>query len=235
MKKLTITAMTACILAAGPLVANADISANVGFVTDYLFRGISQTDNSPAIQGGFDYNHDSGFYVGIWGSSIDFADGLEADYYAGFSSEFSNGLGWDAGVIYYDYPGDHDTGGLENDYAEIYGSLSYDFGPAAVTGAVNYSGDYFADSDDAVYYALGVDVPLPWELGLSLHVGHQDIDNNTNFGTPDYTDWSIGLGRSYSGFDFGLTYSDTNLSKRECFGGGNTCDGTVVFSVAKSF
>ncbi|MCP4042246.1 MAG: hypothetical protein GY731_09870, partial [Gammaproteobacteria bacterium] len=108
-----------------------------------------------------------------------------------------------------------------------------DFEPAAVTGAVNYSGDYFADSDDAVYYALGVDVPLPWELGLSLHVGHQYIDNNTNFGTPDYIDWSIGLDRSYSGFDFGLTYSDTNLSKRECFGGGNTCDGTFVFSVAK--
>ncbi len=242
-KFLTMPALATILFTCAPAV-NADFSANVGFVTDYLYRGISQTDNSPAIQGGFDYSHDSGVYLGIWGSNVDFDDSLEIDLYGGIAGETTGGLGWDVGLIYYRYPGQTGNGGLDgrgdSNFYEVAGSLSYDFGPAAVTGSINYSPDFFAESDDAVYVTLGVDVPLPQEFGLSFHVGHQTIDDEDQFwgmtgAESSYTDWSVGVSKTYQGFDFALTYADTDVSKRKCFGGDNLCDGTVVFSVARSF
>ncbi len=116
-------------LTIGYNVASAEITGNVSLTSDYKFRGISQSDESPAIQGGLDYAHDSGFYVGTWASSVDFDtngagyDGsLELDVYAGFGNTIGDSdFGYDVGVMYYAYPGDD---GAEGDYFEFYGGLS---------------------------------------------------------------------------------------------------------------
>lgn len=219
---------------AGGQIGDVELSANVGMVSEYSFRAISQSNEAPAIQGGFDASHASGLYAGIWASNVNFNDGdeahIETDLYAGYSSDF-NGINYDVGMIYYAYPGaDSD---LEYDFVEAAVSVGYDFDIFAVSASFNYSPDYFAGSGDAQYYAMAVDVPLPYDLSLSAHVGHQDIDDNTAFGAEDYTDWSLGVGYSYEGFDFGLTYLDTDLHEpTECADG---CAERVIFSISKSF
>src|SRR5262249_26890266 len=123
------------------------ISANVGAVTDYRFRGISQSDEGPAIQGGVDYVHDSGIYLGTWASSIDFNDGDEAneevDLYGGWSGDVG-GSTLTVGAAYYWYPGaDSD---LNYNYYELLAKVGHDFGKVSGSVGVNYSPNYFLDS-----------------------------------------------------------------------------------------
>lgn len=222
-----------------------EFSANVAITTDYRFRGISQTSEDPALQGGFDYSYTPvGFYAGVWASNLDFGvpdpdqATLEMDFYGGFSGEIPNtGIGWDVGGLYYYYPGSNTGPGVADyDYFEAYGSLSYDFGMFNVTGGLNYSPDYFFESGDATYVYGDVGVPLPIAgLNLAGHVGHQWIDDNAQFGTPDYTDWKIGVSKDISKFTFDVSYVDTDLSTGECFGGANVCDATAIFTVSASF
>ena len=210
------------------------MSANVGFVSEYSFRGIAQSNENPAVQGGFDISHESGLYAGVWGSNVNFNDGdeasLEVDLYAGYAGEIE-GFTYDIGAIYYAYPGADSA--LDYDFWEGALSVGYDFDVAALTASVNYSPEYFGESGDAQYYALGVDVPLPHDFSLSAHVGYQDIDEEDVFGVPDYTDWSIGLGYNFEGFDLSLQYIDTDLDEPgECSDG---CDGRVIFGISRSF
>jgi uncharacterized protein (TIGR02001 family) len=214
---------------------SGDVSATVGVTSQYVFRGLAQTDEHPAVQASIDYTHDSGVYAGVWGSNVDFQDGdeanLETDIYGGWSGEISS-IAWDIGGIYYWYPGaDSD---LDYDYFELAVSAGYDFDFANVSAAVNYSPNYFADSGDAWYLAGNVEVPLPKDFKITGHVGHQYIDDNDNFGSPDYTDWSVGVGYTFYGFDLSLNYIDTDLDDGdECVKG--WCDDRVVFSVSHSF
>lgn len=239
MQKLTLTvaavAIAACAMSssakADTQIGDFNISANAGILTDYVYRGVSQSDEGPAVQGGFDVNHNSGLYAGIWGSNVDFNDGDEAsveiDYYAGYANSF-HGVNYDLGVIYYTYPGANDD--LDYDFVEFSGALGYDFDVAAVSGSVNYSPDFFGSTGDAVYYAAALDIPVPpvQSLVFSAHVGHQTIDDGV-----DYTDWSLGLGYSIAGFDTSLTYTDTDLDEpSECADG---CSERVVFGVSRSF
>jgi uncharacterized protein (TIGR02001 family) len=233
MKKTLIAAALATI----SLPSVAEIAGNVAMTTDYRFRGISQTDRNPAIQGGFDWSHDSGFYLGTWGSNVDFAGSLELDYYAGYAGDITDSVAFDVGAIYYDYPGD--GGSLE--FWEIYGGLSGDLGPVSLSGKVSYSDDYFGESGTAFYYDLGASYALPAEFSLSAHFGYQTIDDGAasdagffSSSEDSYKDWSIGVSRSFMGVDLDLSYLDTNLGKSDCFDT-KICDSTVVFSVSKSF
>lgn len=213
---------------------DAEISANVGFVTEYSFRGIAQSNEGPAVQGGFDIEHGSGLYAGVWGSNVNFNDGdeahIEADFYAGYNNSIGS-FSYDIGAIYYAYPGADSS--LDYDFYEVSLAAGYDFDAFSLTGSVNYSPDYFAGSGDALYYALGVDIPLPHDFGLAAHVGYQDIDDNDAFGVPDYTDWSLGLNYAIGGFDMSLSYVDTDLDEPdECSDG---CDSRVIFGISRSF
>ena len=225
--------------------ADSPFSANVALTSDYAFRGISQTSEDPAIQGGFDFSHASGFYAGVWASALNFGEDatalgitpddrahLEADIYAGFSGNFTEKLGWDVGVLHYDYPGAASK--LNYDFTEGYAKLSYDFGTANATLAVNQTSDYFAASGSATYVALDVEVPLPSGFALALHVGDQGIDKNAAFGTPDYTDYKVGISKEFGGFGFALDWIDTDLDKLECLTGSDLCESRVVFTVSKS-
>lgn len=206
--------------------ANAEgLSANIGFVSDYVFRGVSQTDESAAIQGGFDYEDPSGLHAGVWGSNIDFNnvdDGsLELDIYAGYANEIGS-FSYDVGAIYYAYPGSKSN--LNYDFWEAYLSVGYDLDVVALNASVNYSPEFFGNTGDATYVAAGVEVPLPHSFTASAHIGYQEIDKAT-----DYTDWSAGVGYNWMDFDFGLTYTDTDLDANKLD------DGRVVLSVSRSF
>lgn len=233
MKKTLTTTMAAATLLAtsGMAMAEVEFSGNVALTSDYVYRGISQTDSGPAIQGGFDLEHSSGLSAGIWASNLDFGDDadIEIDYYASFGGEFTNKLGYSVGVIYYDYPSSSAASAGDYDFTEVNGSLSYDFGPAAVSAGLNYSSDFFGDTGNATYATLGVDIPLPNDFGLSLHYGSQDIDD-----AEDYTDWKLGVSKSYGGFDFGLDYTDTDLNDDNDCGGANICDDRFIFTISKS-
>ena len=246
--ELTKYLMLMTLVLSAPMVSAEDspheFSANVALTTDYRFRGITQTSEDPAISGGFGYSYTPyGFYAGVWSSNLDFnvpdpdpAD-AEIDFFGGFAGEFSMGVGWDIGGIYYLYPGsDTGTGVADYDYFEVYGSLSYDFGSFDVKGGLAYSPDYFFESDDSLYVYGDVGVPLPFGgLALAGHVGHQWIDDNAQFGTPDYLDWKIGLSKEIKQFTFDISYVDTDLDDSDCFGGSDFCDATGIFTISASF
>ena len=124
----------------------AGVSANVSFTTDYIWRGMTQSDG-PAVQGGFDYEADSGFYAGFWGSNVNFnnGNGQELDYYAGYGFSLGD-VGVDVGYITYDYP-DSDP---DLKFEEIY--LGFSIGDLGLTYA---SGQDEAPDYIEVSYGLG--------------------------------------------------------------------------------
>ena len=216
-------------------------TSNVTIASDYLFRGQSQTDNGPTIQGGFDYSHETGLYLGTWASNINFAGGIEMDYYGGFTGEI-NGFTWDLSGIYYFYPSSGDGVGV--DYWEIGPSLSYTFGgdfePTLGAGLM-YADDFSYNSGEAWWIYADLGITLPGDFALGFHVGDQTIEDEAAWGTPDWIEYNASLSKTIGPYTFAVKYSDTDLSETECFSpdagltGLNTCDSTVVFSVSGSF
>ncbi len=233
-----------------------EFSGNVALTTDYRFRGISQGDRSPAIQGGFDLVLDSGFYVGTWASNVTFSGAaLELDIYGGFAGDLTEELSYDVGVLYYAYPEDDslDLDGLSDrdlDYVELYGSLSLGDGSVGLA----YSPDYFFETGSFIYLFGDYSIPLAENWTLDLHYGLNLFDDEeagadfgigrcsataangecTNGSEDSYSDWSIGISTSAVGLDFSLQYVDTDLAESDCFAGSKLCDATAVFSVSKS-
>ncbi len=214
----------------------AGLSANVAMTSDYRFRGISQNDQSFAIQGGIDYENANGFHAGVWSSSVDFQiqtvddASSELDIYAGYGGEFSNsGVGWDVGFLHYAYPSA--DGSLNYDFTEINATLSYEW----LTVFYAHTSDYFAASGAADYLnvAAGFEFDGDWSAGVSI--GHQSVDDNAAWGTPDWNEYKAYVGKSHMGLDFELAFIDTDLSFDDCFGGFDWCDSTATFTVSKSF
>lgn len=226
-------------------------SANVNWATDYIFRGISQTNEHGALQGGIDWAYDgiSPYFqplVGSWGSNVDFQDGddaqLEIDIYGGFTGKVEN-FSYGFLGIYYEYPGAKN----EYDYWEFGPNAGYDFGFASLTTQFLWSPDFFLSSGDAFWWTGGVTIPAPEQLGLpkwlgaslSANLGQQWIDQQSKFGTRDYLTWDVGGTISVFGLDVDLRYTDTDLSRKGCFGGGSTfgdlCEPRFVATVGKTF
>ena len=230
-KKLVMGGVAAAVLATtGVTTANAgEIEANVALSTDYIFRGISQTQNDPAISGGFDYSIDSGFYAGIWASNVDFGGdaSTEIDLYVGWAGEISENVELDLGYIYYAYPGDSST----LNYSEFTAGISFgDLGFGLV-----YSPDYFGSDQDAIVFNVDYSHGIAKGVSLDWHAGYTTVDGNGTFFVTDddYLDWSIGLSTSAAGVDLSLTYYDTDLDSTALL----FLDGEdrIVFSVGKSF
>jgi uncharacterized protein (TIGR02001 family) len=245
-------ALVAGLAGATPALAADDgpfaVTGGVGFFSDYLYRGISQTDNDPAVQGSLEasYAFSGAFqlYLNVWGSNVDFADAsVEIDVTPGLRGKVFGGLMYDVNVIYYWYPGARNSQDFE--FYEPGGSLAYDFGFAVPKVGLRWSPEFFADSGDA-YYAHGdLAVPLsffdgtvggkPFTIGLFGHVGHQWISHNATFGAPDYLDWNAGVSIGLYGLTVNLGYYDTDLSKSQCFSGANICEGRFLGSVGATF
>ncbi len=212
-------------------------SANTTFVTDYRFRGISQSAEHGAVQLGGLYNQPLNeswsVYAGGWMSNVDFMDNHEAEYeldgYSGFAYAKDDWT-FDVGGIYYAYPGANS--GVGYDYYEFQMNGSYAFDDFTLLAATNYSPDYFGHSGHSLYSKAGVKVPLPQDITLAGTLSYIYIDDRLAFGVPSYAQWGIGITRPFYGVDVGLEYQDTNLTRNECADG---CDAVVLFSLSKSF
>lgn len=242
MKKIIITCAAALAAASGTVQAQTapehELSYNVGVVSDYRYRGISQTVRRPALQGGIDYAHTpSGFYAGTWASTIRWIDdaggdsNVEIDLYAGKTGQFGNGLTYDFGGLGYLYPNnDFKAIGLANaNTFELYGQLG--FGP----GYVKYSHsltDLFGvpDSDGSGYLDVGADFEISNGFILNLHVGRQMIRRNPG----DYTDWKVGVTKDFGVVEAALSVVGTNIDTFAS-NGRNVSDTGVLLSISKSF
>ena len=232
MKKSLSFCVALASLSSPAFAGDSPFTANVALTTDYVFRGISQSNEEPTIQGGMDWTDAAtGLYAGVWGSGVDFSDATtEMDAYGGMSGTVDD-LTWDLGAIYYYYPGADDS--KNYDFWELAASVGYDFGYMQTTASLNFSPDYFASSGNSYYPAVNVTVPLPYGITADAGYAYQWIEDNSAFGTPDYGTWSLGLGYEVEGFNLALKYIDTDLKEpTECADG---CSQRVVFTVSRSF
>jgi uncharacterized protein (TIGR02001 family) len=216
---------------------------------DYLFRGISQTRNNWAFQGTVDVQHESGFYIGSFISNAKFLASpwndtrQELDLLAGY--RFTLGaVSLDLGYIAYLYPGQDKAPGTQlNEYQEFAIKASYTIDIVKLLGAFNYSPNFFGRSGDGFYVEGGADVTLPYGFTASGRLGHQWIQRNPLFGTPDYLWYSIGVSREiYAGVTASVAWYGTDISKRDCIpvadradGGQRACDGRVLFTLSRVF
>ena len=208
-------------------------SGNIALVTDYLYRGISQTSEKAAVQGGMDYAHaSSGFYLGTWASNVDFAEDLEIDVYGGMSGELAGGLSWDVGGLYYIYPSSDAQ--PEENFFEVYAGTGYTF-PGALEPSVGvgiaYSPDFFGEDGDGVYLNGSLDLTLPHDFGLSFYVGWQDVSGDQTTGPDgfDYTHYSIGISKALGPISLSASWNDAD---NDC--GGEICE-AVVGTISMSF
>jgi uncharacterized protein (TIGR02001 family) len=218
MKKI----ITSIALAVGSVsVAHAELSGNIGIVSDYAFRGVSQTDEGAALQGTIVYEHASKLYVGASGTNIDKSvngANVELDIFAGYHDALGK-VSYDIGVMRYQYPGSN----VNQNTNEVYGAVGY--GPATIR--VSYAlGDYFgaANSDGTVY-----------AMGALSHTYSNGVTASASLGrtfgqgaAASYNDWAVGVSKNFGGFDIGLTYVDTNINN-------DLSDSRVVASVGKHF
>lgn len=241
MLKKIVGAALAVMFAAAPAFAadekkpgQADFLANLTGVSEYSFRGISQSDNNPAVQvnleGAVYLNDYFTIYAGLFTSNVHFVPevatngaSFETDLIGGLRGAVS-GVGYDLKFIRYMYDAAET---LNYDFSEFAGALNYDFGLVIPTVGMNYSPNFFGDSGEATYYFAGAKVPLPflpYDARVIGNIGKQNIKRNATFGTPDYKDWNLGLYATFFGVDVGIQYVDTDLKKTECYGGGVAAD-----------
>lgn len=234
-KSIASVAVAAALAVPGLALAQAasPIAGNVSLVSDYRFRGITQTFEEPALQGGFDYAHSSGFYVGNWNSSIAdtfFAGSpLEMDFYAGYKPTFGD-VTLDLGVLHYLYPGSDP----EIDNTELYVGAAWKWLSAKYFHAVS---DFFGvpDTKNSNYIDLSANFAFGAGWGLVGHIGHQKIKNNS---AADYTDYKLGVTKDLSGWVLGVAYVDNDAEGTITSGAGKSMDigdSTLVFSVSKTF
>ena len=225
---------------AGTADAQVEFSGNVAIANDYAFRGISQTLEEPAVQGGIDVSGPSGLYLGTWGSSLNFGEDLsigpraqmELDIYGGIAPSAA-GFDFDLGAIYYAYPG---AASIRNyDFYEVYAGVARALGPvsAGINGA--YSPDYFGASGDATYGGLDLSFGVPnTPVSVDGTLGYQNVELNSVWGTPDYMAWSVGASAELLGLGFGATVTGTDLDEGDCFGGTELCNTRFVVSVGRA-
>jgi len=222
------TPETSAVVTPGPFTANLTLT------NDYRYRGISQSNFRPAIQGGVDYAHSSGFYIGNWNSSISWISDaasaagnsasapIEMDFYGGFKYEWSKGFTADVGILQYYYPTTNLSAFAANpNTTELYaaqnftfdavtGYLKFSWAASTLFGTANSAGSNYTDL--TVNYDTGV-----WGLSLNAHVGYQyvagrvaggDVSNSSLY---SYTDWKLGFTKDFgSGFSGSMAYVGTN-------------------------
>lgn len=217
-------------------------TGNVGFVSDYRYRGISQTEKKAALQGGFDYSHESGLYVGTWASNVSWIDNLsdgrsqnslEWDFYGGYKGT-AGPIGYDVGLLQYYYPGsDINVDGVPSpNTLEAYLGLSWEF----LTFKYSYTLSNlfgFVDSKGSQYYDLSASYDVWNGFIVGAHVGRQSVANNSRY---SYNDWKIGVTKEVLGLNVGLSYVDTDTDKYTSLNGRqNWGHDTFVLSVSKTF
>ncbi|MBW8185763.1 TorF family putative porin [Shewanella nanhaiensis] len=172
--------------------ATEGLSANIGVTNNYVWRGVTQTDDKPAVSGGIDYASEMGVYVGTWASNVDFGDdaSTELDLYLGFANDVGE-FSYDFGYVYYGYPD-----GDELDFGEVYGSLAWNFLSVGVSTTAH--SDWSSNFGDDIYVEANLTFEILGDIELELHAGSYNFDDGL-----DYQDYNISL--SKSGFSFMLS------------------------------
>ncbi|MES2495593.1 MAG: TorF family putative porin [Pseudomonadota bacterium] len=245
-----LTASALALLIATPALAQEEskpftVSGSVGLATDYRFRGVSQTDKEMAVQGGITVGHESGFYVGTWGSNLAGwgtfgGSNTELDIFGGYKMELTDGISIDAGLTWFMYPGGAD----KTDFAEIYSKLSTTVGPVNLLGGIAYAPRqqalgrwYFSgasastgiydrpgDKEDNLYIWGDISSAIPGTpITVKGHLGYSNGNsglgpNGTSVApTGKYMDWLVGVDMAVPGTPLtaGVAYVDTDISKGE--------------------
>jgi len=227
----------------------AGVTSTWTATNDYDFRGITQSAGDPAIQGSIDYAHASGWYIGAWGSNIDFGvpsggplhdPKLEVDLYTGFTKTLDSGLSYDVGGVYYTYPDETDF-----NYVELYGGVGFTAKSGlSVKGKFFYSpdfgGDFTQGDTEAEYLTADLTMPLPANFSILAHAGYSFGDYWDGGSFPpgnEYFDYAVGVGYTAGKFNLALKFIDgsdlkiTDGTPGDVF----TSESKVVFSVATTF
>ncbi|MBP7704629.1 MAG: TorF family putative porin [Caulobacter sp.] len=204
--KLAICAATASLAMGGAAFAQeVEFSGNIGITSDYIFRGVSQTDEGPAIQGGADLS--SGiFYAGVWASNVDFYDETDAeiDLYMGVKPELGP-VALDLGAIYYGYL--NEPSGADYAYWEFKAAASIPAGPATLGAAVYYSPEFFGGIGSATYVEVNGAISPADKWTINGALGNQGFDAGG-----DYTTWNVGVSYAFTdNFSADLRYHDSDL------------------------
>jgi uncharacterized protein (TIGR02001 family) len=271
LRKSIIAGLTAAALGTGtahaqkPPEPDYTLTGNLGIFSQYIFRGLTQTNEEPALQGGFDYAHKSGFYAGTWGSNIswlrDFnsyssGGSLELDIYGGYKGTFGKSdFGYDVGLLYYWYPGDVASGSHKADTLELYGAVSWKW----LTGKLSYSltdKTFGVDDSGGTYYLdLTAAYPIPdSKFTVIAHYGIQKFKGNngvvgcvkpSNDDCASYNDYKIGVNYSLpKDFTIGVFYTDTSgmdsaakttYTTPSSAGSRKIGDGTATVFIQKTF
>lgn len=212
-----------------------EVTFNAALVSDYRYRGVSQTRLKPALQGGADYiNNPTGFYAGTWLSTIKWtkdaggSGDVEWDLYAGKRGEIVKDVSYDVGGLYYFYP----SNGLHpsaNTF-ELYGQVGY--GPFTVKYSQSTTNLFgFADSKNSGYLDGSANFDVAEGLVLNLHAGHQNVKNN---GAASYTDYKVGVTKDFGVVSASLAaiYADSDAYTAK---GKNLGKKALVLSISKTF
>lgn len=198
-------------------VAMAELSGNIGFTSNYIWRGVTQSSDTSAISGGIDYAHDSGFYAGTWVSSLEASSsgGYEQDWYAGYGFE-AGPVGLDIGYITYMYPID-DT--VEADFDELYVNASFEM--VTVGAALTMDKEATTAYEDDLYMYASAEFEVKDGLTLGLLYGDYDFDDPSS---TDYSHYQVSLSKD----DFVFAYDKNDQS-------GAAGDARFTVSYSKSF
>lgn len=234
----------ALLLAVGFTTAHAQLTANVGLTSDYRFRGVSQSNNGAAVQGGVDYAHSSGLYLGNWNSSVSTAlypnsSGAQSDLYAGWKKDVYKGLTVDVGSYNYFYLGKDNSTDSRFNTQELYAGVGY--GPLSVKysqslssyfGINNSVGTTYMQAD--VKQSLGLVSSSLKDLSVVAHYGQTKVANNSDF---SYNDMNVGATYALAkGWDVGVRYyTNTSTSNTLGLGRSNLYKDAVVGSITKTF
>lgn len=232
------------------------LSANLNVVSQYRFRGIDQTWGRPALQGGVDYAHASGWYAGLWASNVNarsYPGGrAELDLYGGYNGKFNEDWGYTAGLYSYIYPGANVNRAAcpSAAFSAPCGSLSSQrFSTLEINAGVNWkwlayklsvsATDYFGANTrtgysrgtrGTLYHDLTATVPLDSSLNLILHAGYTDLRATANGHNPSYADWRVALAKSFEGgwnASAGVVGATNNRFYRPPTGGLSATDGAT--------
>ncbi len=232
------------------------INGTAALVSEYRFRGVSQTDKNFAVQGSLTVTHSSGFYASVWGSSVDnyvTAAGhsnQEIDIIGGFKKTYS-GVTFDIGALYYFYPKSGYAGdNTSTDFIEPYADIAYTYGPVTGKVTVNYAPKQKAlaldqgqsglfEKRDNVYLAGDFSGAIPkTPVSLTAHIGHSFGPSwlATDFnGKKGYTDWGLGASVTYKALSLGVQYVETDADFINLASGKNESKAGVVGSLGVSF
>lgn len=216
--------MALALLAMMPLAAQAQdddsgFNWNAAATSEYFFRGISQTDDRPAMQAGAGYTFANGLYLGAWGSNVDFGEfdstDAEIDTFIGWNGDVADGVNLDVQLNRYNYVGEPD--GVDYAYNELIGKATF---ADTYSVTVGYTNDFLATETDSWYGAVGGSWAVGNDFNITAGVGYTTIDDALS-SESGYVDYSVGVNRDFGAVNVSLNYIDTNRAGANLFGEDN--------------